>query len=250
LMRNALDLSEKAVSNAFGPMKNAQPDAGTLRRLYNLTWNVGGGMTNYTQQQIELARQRAMQMAMDRMNNSKDMAMQRASQLQQTASPYVDRILNLRIPLIGRFLGPKSSMGSGSGAISAGGVGTSAGLNMGLAQGMKPGGTSSTSTQTTSSKTEKQQAAPQQGATVTVEVKGMPTEVKKETSTSMESSSSSSSSKPIHNTNAQGLGELGSAGMGVTTTGDESSTSAAPQQPMAGGVPVGQHKHGKQQHRG
>lgn len=262
LFKNALDLSEKAVSNTFGPIQT-RPNTGVIQRLYNITMGVGNGVYGYTQQQINQARKQAWDMTMNRMNQTKDMGIQRASQLQKFASPYVDYILNTRIPFIGRVLGGKtesttSSAKGGSGAISSGGVGTSAGLNMGLAEGMKPGSKTSTIEQTT--KTQQPQ-----GAKVTVEVKGMPTDVTKGTEKTSDVSQglsyASAATAGINNTNAQGLGNLGSAGMGVTTTGGEQSESVKTEteisgssskigQSMAGGVPVGQHKHGKPQQKG
>lgn len=221
LFRNALSLSEQAANKAFGPT-DIPKDQSALRRMYNLTFKVNTGMMDLTKSQLMMARQRAMDMTRQRLNAGTDMVMQRVS-------PILTRIGQL--PVVPSFVfrllrGEITPLGEG-----AKGSGTSAGLRMGMEEtkGKAPEGLGNTAQTTTTT------AAPTKQPHVSVKVDVKPTDAPQATTTTAVSDKQSAtlhatapsgntmtqSKETIGNTNAQGLGDLGKAGMGVTTTGGE-----------------------------
>jgi len=198
LLNNTLDLSEKAAGKAFGKMEIPK-DSGPLRRIYGLSAKVTGGVMEYANGQYNTAKQAAMNMLRQRMDQTRQRVTNGADMMNQQLSPIMTRIgaTPLVPSFIFRLLRGEYSLGQSW---------------------FRGSSTSDMAEGTTAGKT-----------TVKVDVITQPTGAAKSTTSYLEATNPKSSSTyleatktgPIGNTNAQGLGAMGEAGRGVTTTGAE-----------------------------
>jgi vacuolar-type H+-ATPase subunit H len=219
---NALGLSEEAANKFFGDSE-LPANTGLIRRMWNLNSKVNKGMKDLTWQQLGMAGNLAKDMAYGRMDQTKQGVLSRADMMKQRITPMMTRIG--QTPLVPGFIyrmlrAPDSSLPSG-GPIAP--MGTSAGLRMGMegTKGKAPegSGAATASAGAPAVTTEKQKinvnvnvvAADAAGAKMDVSA----------TAASGNTSMKATEKGAIGNTNAQGLGNLGQAGMGITTTGAE-----------------------------
>jgi hypothetical protein len=176
LMKNALELSEKAAGTCFGEIEIPK-DAGPLRRVYNLSAKVTRGVMDYSTLQLNKAKDATRDMVNLRMDQTRRNMYNAMDMVRQQMSPIMTRIGALPVipPFIYRMIrGEPSSQTSNLST-------SKSTAKTGGAAKIAPGGTTS----------------------VKLEVSTKPT------------------SSTIGNTNAQGLGKWGEAGMGMTTTGGE-----------------------------
>jgi hypothetical protein len=195
IVYNVLGLSEDA-ANAFFGKTEVSPDAGLLRRAWNLNTKVNKGMSDLTWQQLAMAGNMAKDMAYGRIDQTKQGVMSRAEMVKQKLSPVMTRIG--QTPLVPGFVYKMLRADTST-----------------LAPSMKMESSSKSSTPASAvTTTEKQKI------NVNVNVVEQPAApaAKSDVTTSK---SSETTKTTIGNTNAQGLGELGKPGMGITTTGGE-----------------------------
>jgi hypothetical protein len=239
LFYNVLGVSEKTANAFFGDTK-VPKDAGLIRRIYNLNYKVNRGIADLTWQQLNNARHIAMDMTNQRLNQTKEGIYSRAGMMKERVTPLMTRIG--QTPLVPSFVFRilRGEMPSQSGTSS--GSGTSAGLRMGMEEtkGKAPEGgaggfSKSTNTQQTASNMAPIAAQAKVSVKVDVAPGDAPQATTTTTSTGSKQTATTSATAPsgntsakageagsIGNTNAQGLGDLGKAGMGITTTGGES----------------------------
>jgi hypothetical protein len=198
-----------------------------------LATKVTGGVRTYANNQMNSMTQQARDMASSRTNQMKGMAMQRVDQARMNMTPILERIG--ATPLIPSFVY----------RLLRGEVSLPKELDKKMASSTEK--TSGASKQTTTTTT----TVPT--TTVKIDIVGTkPFEANKVSESSKTASfggmaasldlkEMKPSSAPIGNTNAQGLGELGSAGMGVTTTGNEDKSSEDVEE-------QGEHKGKKKKH--
>jgi hypothetical protein len=91
LLKNAMQLTEKAADSAFGPMEMPK-DASLFRRTYALGTRTVNGVRQIANDQINKVTQQARDMTSNRMDNTRGMIMQRANQVQESVMPIAQRI--------------------------------------------------------------------------------------------------------------------------------------------------------------
>jgi vacuolar-type H+-ATPase subunit H len=237
---NALGFTEEA-ANAFFGKTDVSPDATLIRRAWNLNSKVNKGMKDLTWQQLSTAGQMAKDMAYGRIDQTRQGVMSRADMVKQRISPVMTRIG--QTPLVPGFVFRmlrsdnmgESGMPSGG---SGGPAGTSAGLRMGMenTKGQAPEGTGAATAKSSSTAQQQNVAPPKINVNVNVvgvdtpQAPGTVSTAKTDMSTGVSATAASGNTASktekgtIGNTNAQGLGDLGKAGMGITTTGAETAT--------------------------
>jgi vacuolar-type H+-ATPase subunit H len=217
LFYNVLGVSEKTANAFFGDTK-VPKDAGLIRRIYNLNYKVNRGIADLTWQQLNNARHIAMDMTNQRLNQTKEGIYSRAGMMKERMTPLMTRIG--QTPLVPSFVFKflRGEMPSQSG--------TSAGFRMGMEEtkGKAPEGGAGGLSKSTNTQTTSNMAPTAAQAKVSVKVDVAPADAPQATTTSKQTATTSAtvaSGGSIGNTNAQGLGDLGKAGMGITTTGGE-----------------------------
>jgi len=197
IIYNALNLSEEAANKFFGETQTPA-NAGLIRRVWNLNSKINKGMKDLTWQQLSMAGGMAKDMAYGRIDQTKQGLYSRADSIKRMMTPMMTRIG--QTPIIPNFVyrtlrsGDSSSMAP-----------QSAGLRT---------GTEDTKGKATEGTTKATTVPEKQKINVNVNVVAPEAAIKTETKTFTEKGA-------IGNTNAQGLGQMGEAGMGVTTTGAE-----------------------------
>jgi len=212
LFNNTLDLSEKAAGGAFG-VTELPKGAGPLQRMYGLSTKITGGVYDYANTKYNNAKQAAMDRLRQRMDLTRQRAMNGAGYVQQQLSPIMTRIG--ATPLVPQFvfkllrgeyslgeLGLRSGSSSASSKSAEGGVALDGKTTVKVDVVTKQAGT------TVASATASDQSSSGHASTYAEAAKG-------------DHPSSYVEAAKIGNTNAQGLGQLGEAGRGVTTTGAE-----------------------------
>jgi len=112
LLKNSLDLTEKAVKNTIGPVKEATPDTPSLTRMYNITTVVGSGAWDYSRLKLGQVRRNTMNNVNQRMTKATDMVNQRMMKARESmtpaikmATPYYNMAISYLapLPIVGRF---------------------------------------------------------------------------------------------------------------------------------------------------
>jgi hypothetical protein len=243
LFTNALSLGEKAAVKVFGGSDEIPKDAGALRRMYNLSTKVTGGVRTYANNQINSATQKALDMASQRADAAKNMAYGRVNQVKDTVAPVAERIG--ATPVVPSFV-YRLLRGSEDKGMS----GASAGASMEKEKkavapatvptttvrvdivGMQP---SDAPQGTVSSSTIKKTTGPPAPSSLPTPATKDNAQVNMEGSTAsfgganvsmdLKDMAGSSSMTSTEDTGARSAGNLGDAGMGATLTGSEAPTS-------------------------
>jgi len=216
LFSNSFQLAEKAANSAFGETESPK-DASALRRMYNLSTKVTGGVRNYANSKFNEATGQVLDMTSRRVGQVRGMAMQRVDQMKQTMMPVAERVGSL--PVIPDFVFRMLRAGSSpSGSMPQ----PSSGLETETKQ--KTTSTTATTVPTTTVKIDIVGVQPKETpkTTTTSGPADSSASVGSTTSVELKGTGKTSTETTIDNTNAQGKGDLGSKGMGVTTTGSES----------------------------
>jgi hypothetical protein len=192
LVKNILTLSEQAASRMFGESPK-QPNAGSLRRVYNLSSKVTYGVLDVANKQMNMARQKMM----------------------DTANPYLDSLA--KTPIVPSWM--MRWLRSSTAAIPTG-------SNLQQQSTTKSESQQQVTAKTTGEKATKvsvnvdvSKADAPAGSTTARDIPTTSTTTT--TGAGVYESSKIGGPGTIGNTNAQGLGEKGEKGMGITTTGGE-----------------------------
>jgi len=203
LFRNALSISEKAASKLFGGQTEIPKETGYLRRVFNLNFKVGTGLKDMAMDQFYSVKNTTVNAVQSRVNYTK-MA------LNKQLTPVWNYIGSLPVvpPFVYRMLRGETVEPTSSSS-------------------------SSKNRETKGKHKETKMTTQTKPTNVNVEVTVDTAAAAQKSSTTTTTGHTDSSAhtyveaakhggaNTIGNTNAQGLGEKGAAGVGMTTTGDE-----------------------------